>query len=107
MTIAVIGLGYVGLPLALAFGKLGKTIGYDLSQTKVEAYASGTDNSGEATSADLQAARFFEPTSDETRLNEAEIFIVAVPTPVDEAHQPDFKPLISASQTIGCHMKKG
>lgn len=107
MIIAVIGLGYVGLPLALAFGKLGKTIGYDLSRAKVEAYASGKDNSGEASIADLQAAMFFEPTSDETRLNEAQIFIVAVPTPVDEAHQPDFKPLISASRTIGRHMKKG
>ena len=107
MTIAVIGLGYVGLPLALAFGKLEKTIGYDLSQAKVEAYISGRDNSGEASSADLQAARFFEPTTDETRLSEAEFFIVAVPTPVDEAHQPDFKPLVSASQTIGRHMKKG
>ena len=59
MTIAVIGLGYVGLPLALAFGKLEKTIGYDLSQAKVEAYISGRDNSGEARSEDLQAARFF------------------------------------------------
>jgi UDP-N-acetyl-D-glucosamine/UDP-N-acetyl-D-galactosamine dehydrogenase len=107
LNIAVIGLGYVGLPLALAFGRHRKTLGFDLSQSKVDAYASGIDPSGESSSADIQAAKFFEPTTDESRLAEADIFIVAVPTPIDEARKPDLSPLIDASQAIGRYMKKG
>lgn len=107
MTIAVIGLGYVGLPLALAFGKKIKTIGFDLAQDKVDAYAAGLDPSGEISSAEIRAAGFFEPTTDETRLSEADVFIIAVPTPIDEAHQPDFKPMVAASRTVGRHMKRG
>lgn len=107
MTIAVIGLGYVGLPLALAFGRYRKTIGFDLSKAKVDAYATGVDPSGESSSADIKAARFFEPTTEEARLKEADVFIVAVPTPIDEARKPDLAPLILASQAIGRHMKRG
>jgi UDP-N-acetyl-D-galactosamine dehydrogenase len=97
----------VGLPLALAFGKHQKTIGYDLSQSKVDAYAKGHDPSGETSDSDIQAATLFEPTTDESRLAEANLFIVAVPTPIDDAHQPDFKPLILASQAIGRRMRPG
>lgn len=105
--IAVIGLGYVGLPIAVAFGRKRKTIGYDLSQAKIDAYRAGTDKSGEVADDDIRAATLLEPTSDELRLAEADVLIVAVPTPVDAAHKPDFTPLIKASQTIGRHMKKG
>jgi UDP-N-acetyl-D-galactosamine dehydrogenase len=107
LNIAVIGLGYVGLPLALAFGRHRKTIGFDLCQSKVDAYAAGIDPSGESSSADIAAAKFFEPTADESRLAEADIFIVAVPTPIDEARKPDLSPLVNASQAIGRHMKQG
>lgn len=107
MTIAVIGLGYVGLPLALAFGRQQKTVGFDLSRTKVDAYAAGYDPSGETPSENIKAAEFFEPTTDEKELAKADVFIVAVPTPIDAAHQPDFLPLILASQAIGRQMKKG
>ncbi|HEU4707971.1 MAG TPA: nucleotide sugar dehydrogenase, partial [Methylophilaceae bacterium] len=107
MSIAVIGLGYVGLPLALAFGRHRKTIGFDLCEAKIQAYAAGHDPSGESSSEDIRAARFFEPTNDEARLEEAEIFIVAVPTPIDEARKPDLQPLIRASELIGRPMKKG
>lgn len=105
--IAVIGLGYVGLPIAVAFGKFRKTIGFDLSQTKIDAYVAGVDPSDEVSSADLRAAAMLEPTTDQARLSEADFLIVAVPTPVDNAHKPDFSPLIMASRTIGMHMKKG
>ena len=105
--IAVIGLGYVGLPIAVAFGKYRKTIGFDLSQTKINAYLAGVDPSGEVPDSDIQAATMLQPTTDATRLSEADFLMVAVPTPVDEAHQPDFGPLIMASRTIGMHMKRG
>ena len=106
-TVAVIGLGYVGLPIAVAFGKVRKTIGFDLSIAKVQAYQNGIDPTGEVATADLRAAVLMEPTTDAARLAEADVLIVAVPTPVDGAHQPDFSPLIVASQIIGKYMKKG
>lgn len=105
--IAVIGLGYVGLPIAVAFGRHYKTIGFDLSEAKIRAYAAGQDLSGEVAGHDIRAAALLEPTTDERRLAEADVLIVAVPTPVDAAHKPDFMPLIEASQAIGRHMKKG
>lgn len=107
MNIGIIGLGYVGLPLALSFGRHLKTIGFDLCQVRVDAYAAGIDPSGENSSLDLKSATYFVPTTDEARLEEVDIFIVAVPTPVDEAHKPDLGPLIAASQSIGRRMKQG
>jgi UDP-N-acetyl-D-galactosamine dehydrogenase len=105
--VAVIGLGYVGLPLAVEFGKRYKTIGYDLSEAKVAAYRQFHDPTGEVASADLKAATGLECTTDAARIAEADIIVVAVPTPVDAAHQPDFTPLLSASETAGRHMKRG
>jgi UDP-N-acetyl-D-galactosamine dehydrogenase len=105
--IAVIGLGYVGLPLAVEFGKKFKTIGYDLSPEKVAAYRDFTDPTGEISAADLKAAVQLECTTDPGRLASADFLIVAVPTPVDAAHQPDFGPLIAASETVGRYMKAG
>lgn len=106
-SVAVVGLGYVGLPLAVAFGKLNKTIGFDLSDEKVRYYRQHQDPSGEVSNADLKAAVHLICTTDPTLLGEADSIIVAVPTPVDAAHQPDFSPLVSASRMIGQHMKRG
>jgi UDP-N-acetyl-D-galactosamine dehydrogenase len=106
-TIGVIGLGYVGLPLAIAFGKVRRVIGFDMSKPKIESYRKGIDPTGEVDPADMRAAVHLEYTDDGARLAEADVIIVAVPTPVDEAHNPDFTPLVGASETAGRCMKKG
>jgi UDP-N-acetyl-D-glucosamine/UDP-N-acetyl-D-galactosamine dehydrogenase len=106
-TIAVVGLGYVGLPLAVEFGKKFRTIGYDLSEAKVAAYREFRDPTCEVASDDLRAATRLECTTDPSRIADADFVVVAVPTPVDEAHQPDFSPLVSSSTTVGKHMKRG
>ncbi|MFN8898795.1 MAG: nucleotide sugar dehydrogenase [Pseudomonadota bacterium] len=106
-TIAVIGLGYVGLPLVVEFGKQVRTIGFDIATAKVQACQRGTDPSRELTDAEVQAARHAVYTDDPRLLGEADVIIVAVPTPVDDAHIPDFKPLVGASTSVGRHMKKG
>ena len=105
--IAVVGLGYVGLPLAVEFGKLRRTIGFDLAAAKVESYRRFVDPTGEVSTTDLKAARYLEPTTDARKLGEADFIVVAVPTPVDEAHQPDFSPLVGASEAVGRNMKRG
>ena len=105
--VGVVGLGYVGLPLAVEFAKQYRTIGFDLSARKIEAYRRHVDPVGEVTAAELDDAKGLEPTTDPAGLREADFIIVAVPTPVNEAHQPDFRPLVSASETIGCHLKRG
>ena len=105
--VAVVGMGYVGLPLAVEFGKKHRTIGFDLSQSKIDAYLKCVDPTGEVATSELQAAKLLEPTSDATRLREADFIVVAVPTPVDAAHNPDFSPLASASRSVGRHLKPG
>jgi len=105
--IAVVGLGYVGLPLAVAFGKQVATIGFDLDQRKLENYRKGIDPSGEVSEAELTAANQLEFTSDPARLAEAEAIIVAVPTPIDEARRPDLGPLEGASRTVGANLSPG
>lgn len=105
--IAVVGLGYVGLPLAVAFGKKFNTIGYDLSETKVDSYRKFVDPAGEIGTNDLKAATKLRVTTNPAELSEADFIIVAVPTPVDEANQPDFSPLVSSSTTVGRYMKRG
>ncbi len=106
-TVAVVGLGYVGLPLAVEFGKKGPTIGYDLSRDKIESYARYIDPTGETSTGELRAATHLHVTNDPKELAKADCIIVAVPTPVDQAHQPDFGPLVGASRTVGKHMKRG
>ena len=105
--VAVVGLGYVGLPLAVEFGKKRNTIGFDLSQAKVENYRRFVDPTGEVSSEDLRAASTLTVTTDPGALAQADFIIVAVPTPVDSAHQPDLGPLVGASESIGRHMKRG
>src|ERR1039457_969460 len=106
-TIAVVGLGYVGLPLAVEFGKKYPTVGVDLSEKKVAAYRNFVDPTGEVSSEDLHAATQLSCHTDPQVLREADFIVVAVPTPVDEANQPDFSPLVSSSTTVGRHMKRG
>lgn len=105
--IAVVGLGYVGLPLAVAFGRSQPTIGYDLSAQKIESYRRHVDPSGEVSGDDLRAATDLTFTADPARLAQADYIIVAMPTPVDAARQPDMSFMISACRDIGQHMKPG
>ena len=107
MTVAVVGLGYVGLPLAIEFGKRHRTIGFDLSKDKVDSYRRHIDPTGEVSTEELRASNMLEVGADPAALAEADFIIVAVPTPVDEAHQPDFGPLLGASEAVGKHMKRG
>jgi UDP-N-acetyl-D-galactosamine dehydrogenase len=106
-TIAVVGLGYVGLPLAVEFGKKFRTIGVDLSAEKVACYKQHFDPTGEVSTEDLKAATLLEMGTDPHALKEADFVIVAVPTPVDDAHQPDFSPLVSSSRAVGQNLKQG
>ncbi len=105
--VAVVGLGYVGLPLAVEFGKKYETIGYDLSEAKIAQYRNYCDPTGEVSSEDLKAATRLSVSTDPSTLARADFIIVAVPTPVDEAHIPDFSPLVGSSTTVGKYMKKG
>ena len=106
-TIAVVGLGYVGLPLAVEFGKKFPTVGFDLSTAKIDAYRRHVDPTREVSSEELRAATGLSVTSDPTELRRADFIVVAVPTPIDEAHQPDFGPLLGASESVGRHLKRG
>jgi len=104
--ISVIGLGYVGLPVAVAFGKAALTIGYDINQVRIQELAHGYDRTGEVTADELLAADIhFTSRIEELRL--ADFHIVAVPTPVNDANQPDLSLLISASTAVGKALKKG
>ena len=104
--ISVIGLGYVGLPVAVAFGKVRRTVGFDINSVRIKELQNGHDRTGEVTTADLQAADIlFTEHLDELSL--ADFHIVAVPTPVDEAHQPDLSLMYRASETVGRALKKG
>lgn len=105
--VAVVGLGYVGLPLAVEFGKKRATIGFDLSAAKVASYQRHIDPSGETASTALQAARHLTVSTDAATLAGADYIVVAVPTPVDIAHNPDFGPLANATIAVGSHMKRG
>jgi UDP-N-acetyl-D-glucosamine/UDP-N-acetyl-D-galactosamine dehydrogenase len=105
--VAVVGLGYVGLPLAVEFGKKFRTIGFDLSEKKVESYRRCIDPTGEIPCAELKSSTQLEVTTDPAQLATADFIIVAVPTPVDSARHPDFYPLISACKSIGEQMKNG
>lgn len=105
--VAVVGLGYVGLPLAVAFGRAGATIGYDLNEEKIQAYRRCNDPTGEISHEELRDAKDLSFTTDPRRLSEADYVIIAVPTPVDVAHKPDLNPLIGASGVVGQHLKHG
>ena len=100
------GLGYVGMPIAVAFSKKARVIGYDLNAAKIELYKSGVDPTNEV-GGDVVKACSVEFTADETKLREAKFHIVAVPTPVNDDHTPDLTPVESASETVGRNLTKG
>ena len=106
-TIAVVGLGYVGLPLALAFGQLTRTIGIDTDVARIKALESGQDPTGESPSNAFEAAQHVVFTGDAGLLRDADFVIITVPTPVTDARQPDLGPLKSAASSVGQHLKKG
>lgn len=105
-TVAVVGLGYVGLPLALAFGRVMPTIGIDVSEKKIAAYRQGYDPTGEMADELFHQASHLQVTTEAARIGAADFVVVAVPTPVDNAHQPDLTPVILASEMVGRFMKK-
>ena len=105
--IAVIGLGYVGLPVALSFGRKLPTVGFDMRQRRVDELKKGHDETMEVTGDQLGSATKLELTADPAKLADCTFFIVAVPTPIDSNNRPDLGPMISASKTIGPHLKKG
>ncbi len=105
--IAVIGLGYVGLPLAVAFGKAGSVIGFDIHQGRIEELRSGKDSTLEVAESDLRAAKGLVFTNHIDVLHQCDVFIVTVPTPIDQAKRPDLSALIAASRTVGQVMGKG
>ena len=107
LTIAIVGLGYVGLPLAVEFGKKVPTLGLDLSTEKVAAYRRHIDPAGEVSKQDLQTATQLQCHTDPAVLQEADFIIIAVPTPLGVAHQPDLTSLIKSSETVGKHLKRG
>lgn len=99
--IAVIGLGYVGLPLAVEFGKVRPVLGFDINHARIIELSSGKDSTLEVTEKDLAEAIHLEYSSEISKLTECDIFIVTVPTPIDRANRPDLSPIIKASETIG------
>jgi UDP-N-acetyl-D-galactosamine dehydrogenase len=105
--IAVIGLGYVGLPVAISFGKKLPTVGFDIRQRRVDELKKGHDETMEVTADQLTSAKQLELTADPAKLSDCTFYIVAVPTPIDANNRPDLGPMISASKTIGPHVKKG
>ncbi len=105
--IAVIGLGYVGLPLAVHFGSKFTTIGLDLKETIIENCKKMVDPTGEVSKEQFEASVHFTPTSDPSAISDSDYIVVAVPTPIDHARRPDLKYMISSSTTAGRYMKKG
>jgi UDP-N-acetyl-D-galactosamine dehydrogenase len=106
-TIALIGLGYVGLPLAVEFGKYRKVIGFDIYQNRVDELEAGHDATLETSDEDLAAAKHLKFTTNIEDLREASIYIIAVPTPTDKNNRPDLTPLVKASETVGKVLSDG
>jgi len=104
--IAIIGMGYVGLPLAIEFGKVFETIGLDISKSRIKELLAGKDSTLEVTSYELQEATKLSYTTDAQDIQSCNIFIVTVPTPIDEHKKPDLMPLVNASKTVGKLLKK-
>lgn len=106
-TIAIIGLGYVGLPLAVEFGKKYNTIGFDINQGRIDELKSGFDRTLEVDAEQLKEASLLKYSAKLEELKAANFFIVTVPTPIDKNNRPDLTPLIKASETVGKVLKKG
>jgi UDP-N-acetyl-D-galactosamine dehydrogenase len=106
-SIAIVGLGYVGLPLALEFSKKFQTIGFDINSKRIEELAQGVDSTGEFEVAEIKSHKSLTVTNNIHEIKECNVYIVTVPTPVDKNNQPNFEPLINASEAIGGVLKKG
>lgn len=105
--IAIIGLGYVGLPLAVEFGKKRPTLGFDINEKRIEELQKGWDRTLETDSDELASAKHLSYTHHSEKLKDAQIFIVTVPTPIDDHKNPDLSPLQKSSETVGRSLKKG
>lgn len=105
--VAIIGLGYVGLPLAVEFGKKYKTLGFDIDQARIEELKAGKDHTLEVSSEELALSNKLEFSSDANHLSSANYFIITVPTPIDKVNRPDLTPLQKASETVGRALKSG
>ena len=106
-TIAVIGLGYVGLPLAVEFGRKRPVVGFDINPQRISELASGTDHTLECSNEELASAQHLSYSHTLDNLKAAQVFIVTVPTPVDQANRPDMTPLVKACETVGKVLKAG
>lgn len=105
--IAIVGLGYVGLPLAVEFGKSRPVVGFDINLARIEELRSGKDSTLEVTTEDLAAANQLSYSNQIEDISDCSIFVVTVPTPIDKANRPDLTPLVKASETVGKAMKSG
>ncbi|MFN5921858.1 MAG: nucleotide sugar dehydrogenase, partial [Bacteroidota bacterium] len=105
--IGIIGLGYVGLPLAVEFGKKFKTVGFDINAPRIDELISGIDRTLEVSSDELKEAKHLHYSANPSALSECNFYIVTVPTPVDKFNHPDLTPLKKASETVGAVLKKG
>ena len=105
--LAVIGLGYVGLPLAVEFGKQLPTVGFDIKESRVAELQAGHDRTLEVEPEELASATQLTVTADEDALDDANVFIVTAPTPIDKFKKPDLTPLLGASRTVGRHLRPG
>ena len=105
--IAVIGLGYVGLPLAVEFGKQRATLGFDINESRISELLKGNDSTLEIGQSELADAKLLSFSSDAVELSNCNIFIITVPTPIDSVNRPDLTPIRKASETVGGHLKKG
>ena len=104
--IGVIGLGYVGLPLAVEFSKKFQVVGFDISQDRISELINGYDNTGEVQDERLLSQKKLKFTSDEKDLQQCDVYIVTVPTPIDEANNPDLRPILAASELVAKHLSK-
>src|SRR5688500_12763378 len=105
--IGVVGLGYVGLPLAVEFGRHFTTVGFDLKVPRIKELAAGRDSTLEVTKAELKAAKRLSFTANAKDLKSCRVYIVTVPTPIDDHKRPDLTPLVKASESLGAVLKKG
>ena len=104
--IAVVGLGYVGLPLAVEFGKHFNTIGFDINQSRIKELKNGNDSTMEVSKDNLESSENLIFSNDAQDIKDSNIFIITVPTPIDRHKNPNLKPLISASEIVGNILKK-
>ena len=107
LRLAIVGLGYVGLPLAVEFGRMRSVVGFDINHKRVDELKAGNDHTLETTNEELAAAKQLSFTTQLDDLTACNCYIVTVPTPIDEHNRPDLTPLIKASETVGKLLKQG